>query len=83
MVGLGSPVESRRSWTELSTPMSATPGLAYTQSSSSLSRVANLDVISVVAAPLDEVHGMDARVLRAYPPLVSEPKAVELTTIRL
>ena len=83
MVGLGGPVESRRSWAGPSTPMSATPDLTYTLSSSSLSRVANLDVPSVVAAPLDEVHGMDARVVRVYPPLVSVPKAEKLTTIRL
>ena len=65
MVGLGSPVGSRRSWTGRSTPMSATPDLIYIQSSSSLSRVANIDVLRVVAAPLDEVHGMDARDVRA------------------
>ena len=81
MVGHGSPIESRRSRTGRSTPMSATPGLTYTQSSSFLSRVANIDALSVVAAPLDEVHGMDTRVVRAYPPLASVPKDVEHTTI--
>ena len=63
--------------------MLATPDLISIQSSSSISRVANLDVISVVADPLNEVHGTDALVARVYPPLVSVPKAERLTTIRL
>jgi len=63
--------------------MLATPDLTYTQSSSSLPRVANVNVLSVVGAPLDEAHGTDTRVLRAYSPLIIVPEAVELTTIRL
>lgn len=62
--------------------MPAAPDLTNIQSSSSLSRVANIDVLGTVIAPLDEGHGMDTRVVRAYP-LVSVPKAVGLTTIRL
>jgi hypothetical protein len=66
--------------------MSETPELTYTQSSSSLLRVASVTVLSAVAAPLDGAHGMDTRVVleRAYsPPLVAVPEGVELTTIRL
>ena len=63
--------------------MPATSDLTYVQSSSSLARVDNIDVLSVVAAPLDEVHGIDTRVVRVYPPLVSVPKAEGFTTIRL
>jgi len=84
VVELGSPVESRPSWTGFSNSIPASPDLTYIQSSSPWSRIANIDVFSVVADPLDGGYGMDTRIVGlVYSPLIGEPNDVGLTTIRL
>ena len=79
MVGLPSTVVFRRYWARLSKPMSVSPDLPRTPSFPSAC-VANVDMSSDVAAPLD-VDGNPILMLGLYSPLVCVPRVVGPTTI--